>query len=113
MQTTLDHLTWEEQSAQMLQELNLPVHRLGYHNLCIGIPGFRENPTQSLSNELYPRIAAQTGCTGSPAVEHSIREAIRAAYGNRDPQVWERCFPGCRGVPSNKLFIATLAERLK
>jgi len=85
MQTTLDHLTWEEQSAQMLQELNLPVHRLGYHNLCIGIP----------------------------AVEHSIREAIRAAYGNRDPQVWERCFPGCRGVPSNKLFIATLAERLK
>lgn len=110
---TASDLTHEEQIAQILHELNFPVYRIGYIQLCIGIPHFFSDFTQSLSKELYPYIAAQVGNTSTLAVEHAIREVIRAAYESCDPKVWEKFFPGERKVPSNKLFIATLAERLK
>ena len=104
---------WNEEISRLLQVLGVPLHRNGYYYLGIGVPKFREDPTQSLCKELYPYIASQIRCTGSTAVEHAIRESIRAAWENRKPEVWRQYFPESETVPTNKLFIATLAERLK
>jgi len=101
-----------EQTTDMLHELALPIHRRGYSCLCIGIPHFATDRTQSLSKELYPFIAAYYGYSDWHAVESAIRDVILTAWENRNPAVWEKYFPNQSRVPSNKQFIATLAERL-
>ena len=106
-------LTPQEQTKQMLHELHFQAHRLGYKQLCPGIPHYRENDIQSLSKDLYPWLAEQFDHVTPQAVEHAIREAIRHAWQDRDPEIWETYFPGAVKRPSNKQFIATLAERLK
>ena len=111
--STETNLTPQEQTMRMLHELCLPVYRLGYKQLCVGIPHYRENGIQNLSKDLYPWLAEQFDHVSPQAVEHAIREAIRYAWEHRDPEVWAQYFPGSAKQPSNKQFIATLAERLK
>lgn len=101
-----------EQTTDMLHELALPIHRRGYSCLCIGIPRFAPDRSQSLSKELYPCIAKYYGYSDWHAVESAIRDVILTAWENRDPVVWEKYFPNQGKVPSNKQFIATLAERI-
>ena len=110
---TAEGLTREEQVVQMLRELNIPIHRIGYQQLCIAIPYFRTDTTKTLSKDVYPYVASKSGNINPLAVEHSLREVIHAAYESCDTQVWESYFPRIRKIPSNKQFIATLAERLK
>lgn len=100
-------------TAEMLHELGLSIHRLGYKQLCVAIPCFAINDEQSLTKELYPYIAKQFGYEDWHAVEHAMRFVILSAWENRDPDVWEKYFPNAKKPPSNKCFIATLAERLK
>lgn len=97
---------------QMLRELSVPIHRTGYRQLCIAIPRFAQDSSQSLTKELYPYVAAQLGCADWRTVEHSIRVVILDAWQRRNPKVWEKYFPGAQKPPSNKQFIATLAEFL-
>lgn len=97
----------------MLRELNIPVHRIVYKQLHVAIPCYHQDDTRSLAKDLYPHIAEQFGHTTSQAVEHSIREAIHCGWGNRDPEIWEHYFPRPAKAPSNKQFIAVLAERLE
>jgi len=106
-------LSPQEQTKQILHELRFHAHRRGYKQLCIGIPHYRENDIQSLSKDLYPWLATQFDHVTPQAVEHAIREAIGCAWRHRDPEVWDLYFPGIVRQPSNKQFIATLAERLK
>lgn len=103
----------QEQVTEMLHELALPKHRRGYSCLCIGLPRFAEDTTQSLTKELYPYIAETFDYPDWRAVEHAIRDVIQAAWESRDPAVWEEYFPNQNKVPSNKRFIAALAERIK
>ena len=110
---TAEGLTREEQVIQMLQELGVPIHRLGYQQLCIAIPYFHTDTTKTLSKDVYPYVARQSGNISPLAVEHSMREVIHAAYECCNTQVWEKYFPRNQKIPSNKRFIATLAERLK
>jgi len=105
-------LTEQEKARKMLHELHFQAHRLGYKQLCIGVPYYHQNNVQSLSKELYPWIAAQFDHVTSQAVEHAVREAIRHAWECREAEVWKQYFPGAVRPPSNKQFIATLAERL-
>jgi len=105
--------TYTEQTAKMLQCLNIPIHRIGRVQLLIGIPRFALDPVQSLSKELYPYIAAQCGCRDWRAVERAIREAILYAWDHQDPASWELYFPGIGKPPSNKRFISNLASFLK
>lgn len=97
---------------RILLEIGFPAHRAGYKQLKCGIPRFAMDDQQSLTGELYPYIAETLGYTDERAVERSIRRAILYVWqhGNRD--AWEKYFPGCRNVPSNKRFIATIAEYL-
>lgn len=106
-------LTAHDQTCQMLHELGISVHRHGYQQLRIGIPHFAHDSTQALAKELYPYISDQLGFTGGCAVERSIRGVISDAWKQRDPDVWDRYFPKYQNHPSNKEFIATLAERLE
>ena len=110
---TAEGLTQEEQVVQMLRELNVPIHRIGYHQLCIAISYFHTDTTKTLSKDVYPYVARQSGNISPLAVEHSIRESIRSAYESCDAEVWGTYFPRLQKNPSNKQFIATLTERLK
>ena len=102
-----------DRMVSILLELGIPVHRVGYKQLCVAIPAYAEDDAQTLSKELFPYVAAKLGYCDWRAVEHSIREAIVYAWKRRDPAVWSRYFTNCRKAPSNKLFIATIASRIR
>ena len=96
-----------------LRRLGIPLHRAGFQQLRVGIPIFAQNETQLLQKELYPVIAKLCGNRSADQVEHTIRKAIEEAWKNRDPAVWEEYFPGWKKAPSNKVFIAVLAQKLR
>lgn len=103
----------QAQAAGMLHELGFPSHRLGYKQLCIAIPRFSANDTQCLTKELYPYLAKRYSYPDWRAAESAIRDVIVGVWAERDPAVWDKYFPNLKKAPSNKQFIATLAERLK
>lgn len=112
-QTTSTFSSRQEQTADMLHELEFPSHRLGYKQLCTAIPRFSTDDTQSLTKDLYPYLAKHYAYLDWRAPESAIRDVIVAVWEERDPVVWEKYFPNLKKAPSNKQFIATLAERLK
>lgn len=97
----------------MLHELNISIHRLGYKSLSIAVPCYAVDDMQSLTKETYPYVAHCFGCTDWHSVERSIRTVILTAWDHRDPEIWNQYFPNQIKAPSNKQFIAVLAERLK
>lgn len=115
MIVTDDHRLGELQAdtIHMLHELQIGVHRLGYRHLFVAIPCYAMDNSQSMSKELYPYIAEYYGYSDWHRVEHAIRVAIMDAWERRDWIVWEHYFPGLKKPPTNKRFIATLAERLR
>lgn len=96
--------------AHLLIELGIPPHRVGYLQLCVAIPIYKKDRQQSMASELYPAVAETLGYPDWRAVEHSMRSAIVVGWEHGDPKVWKRYFPGHTEPPSNKRFIATLAE---
>lgn len=96
-----------------LHNLNCPVHRFGYDHLIVAVKRYARGDMESLSKELYPYVADQFGYTDWRAIERSIRSVIADAWDNRDPRVWALYFPRFLKAPSNKQFIATLAQRLQ
>lgn len=112
-QTTNTFPALQKQAADMLHELGFPIHRLGYKQLCIAIPRFAMDDTQSLTKDLYPYLATYFAYSDWRAAESAIRDVIVAVWADRDPAVWGKYFPNLKKPPSNKQFIATLAERLK
>lgn len=105
-----------DQTVVHLHILNFSTHLDGYHQLCVGIPIFAQNPNMRLSKELYPAIAEHFGLPDARTVEHSIRKAITSAWSSRTDTVWAKYFlpkpDGTIPCPSNKEFIARLAEML-
>lgn len=99
-----------------LRLLQVPTHLDGYRQLCLAIPMFAQNPQQLITKELYPAVARLCGSRDGRAVEHSIRNAIHAAWKQRDNAIWRKYFSlGPRGFipcPTNKEFICRLAEIL-
>ncbi|MBE6982880.1 MAG: hypothetical protein E7435_01135 [Ruminococcaceae bacterium] len=102
----------QKRVSSTLRKLGFPVYRNGFRCLRYAIPRFSQDPNQSITKELYPYVAERLQFTGWMAVEKAVREAISAAWKNRDPKKWEELFPGCEKAPSNKQLIATLAELL-
>ena len=99
--------------SRMLRDLNFAVHRTGYRHLITAIIRYTQDDSQCLSKEIYPHVARSFGYSDWRAVEHSIRTSIHQAWRHRDPAVWNSYFPGLPHPPTNKHFIATLAEMLK
>lgn len=102
-----------EQTRQMLRELEFSPCHTGYKMLCIAIPSYAKNNTQSITKELYPSLSKQFGSFNFQAAERSIRYAIAEAWRHGDPEHWKRYFPKCAKAPSNMVFIAELSELLK
>ena len=102
-----------EQVLYALRQLSVPVHLSGYRCLCVAIPKFALDISQSMCGELYPAVAKELEYMDWRAVEFAVRRAILAAWEHRDGEVWEEYFPGITKAPSNKQFIATLAQRIK
>lgn len=96
----------------MLDELGVPVYRVGYRQLQMAIIQYSQDDTQSLTKQIYPSIAAYWGGSDVRSVDRAIHLAIVDAWNNRDPETWEHYFPGAQTPPSNKQFIATLAALL-
>lgn len=105
--------TVPEQVLLDLRQLNVPVYLSGYRCLCVAIPKFAQDISQSMCSELYPAVAKELGYIDWRAVEFAIRRAILSAWEHRDPDAWAEYFPGNTKVPTNKQFIATLAQRIK
>lgn len=103
----------EPASYMLVHVLRFPVYRIGYNYLILLICCFSVDSTLSLTKELYPFVAGYFGASSWKAVEHAVRIIILVAWEQRDEQVWEEFFPGATQPPTNKQFIATLAERLK
>lgn len=100
----------QRSANRILHELGIPVHRIGYKQLCLAIVHYSQHDIQSLSKELYPAVAAHFGYTDWHPVEHAIRLVICQAWSIRDAELWEQYFTNPVKPPSNKQFIATIAE---
>ena len=103
----------QDDTIKMLHHLRISVHRLGYKCLTIAIPCYAINDTQSLSKETYPYVARRLGYMDWRGVERAIRTVILDAWVQRDLDAWGGYFPNQKKVPTNKQFIAVLAERLR
>lgn len=97
-------------AAAHLAALGFSGKHAGYHQLRVGIPLFRQDPSLRMDKELYPAIAVRLAQGTPKQISRSIDTAIQAAWAQRDSAVWDRYFPGCTDCPTNKAFIARLAE---
>lgn len=105
--------TLREFTSRILHELRFGVHRLGYKQLLLLIPCYALDDNQSFTKELYPYAADYFGYATWKPIEHTVRDSITNAWSSRDLAVWEKYFPGMQKPPSNKQFIAVIAERIK
>ena len=101
--------------SNLLLMLSVPTKLKGYACLREAILEMVKDPSQSITKELYPKVAKL--CEGNAAqVERSIRGAITAAWEHRDEQVWRMYFrPNQHGEldrPTNAAFISALAARV-
>ena len=99
--------------GRQLQELGIPIHRSGYKQLCIAIPYYAAHSTHSITKDLYPYVAEQFGYVDCRSVERSMRYAISTSWKRRNGTAWDRLFPDSVKSPSNALFIATIANRIR
>lgn len=87
----------------------------GFGYLTDGVPLYAQDPTQSITKELYAAIG-QLRRKEASLVERSIRSAIDKAWRERDEQVWRQYFraapDGSVPRPSNGVFIARMAQLL-
>lgn len=102
-------------ASNLLLSLGVPTKLRGYACLREALLEAMRDPSQPVTKELYPAVAAI--CGGNAAqVERSIRSAINAAWCRRDEQLWRLYFkPGPDGViprPTNAAFISRLTDRL-
>lgn len=96
-----------------LLRLGIPAHLGGFTLLRVGIPLFVQDEQQSLNKELYPAIAELCGSSSVKSVERSIRRIILQSWQNRNRATWEEYFPERTVYPTNKEFIAVLAQKVR
>lgn len=106
-------VTPQETAEKHLLRLGLSPHLAGFAQLRAGIPLFAQDSSQQLKKELYPAIAEVCGNDGFEQVERSIRQSIKEAWNRGDRSVWAEYFPGRTNAPTNKVFIAVLAQKLR
>lgn len=101
----------------LLLKPGIPQHIKGYHFLGTAIEAVQENPNRldAITKDLYSYIAKTHGSTSS-RVERAIRHAIETAFDRCDLDTFDDIFgysiDARRGKPTNKHFIAALAEVL-
>ncbi len=97
-------------AAAHMKVLQLPSERAGFQLLRVAIPLFAQDPAIGLTKELYPEVARLCGTSGNLSVERSIRSLIKDTWKVRNISIWEHYFPNQTKYPTNKQFIACLAQ---
>ena len=104
--------------SEIMHELGVPAHIKGYQYLRYAIVLSVEDPKlmSSVTKVLYPTIAERFDTTAS-RVERAIRHAIEVAWDRGDVDVLNSYFgytiQVSRGKPTNREFIAMIADRLR
>ena len=86
-----------------LMRLNVPVHWLGYEQLCVGVALFAKDTTQPMCCELYPAIARQwaVGIGARWNFSYAERSARPGTVAIRKPgQHISRTFKRCPAISS-------------
>lgn len=101
--------------SNMLMRLGVPTKLKGYNYLREAILKMSQEPSQSITKELYPSVAST--CHATPVqIERSIRSAISISWSSRDDGIWRLYFGGNGSSqiprPSNGAFISRLADLL-
>lgn len=102
----------------VLLELRVPTKSAGFDYLKNAIIMFCENPTQSITKELYPKVGkCYDPKVGSYLIEIAIRRVISIAWESRDEELWGCFFFPDEGgnfpKPTNAEFISMLAYFLE
>lgn len=102
----------QRRTAILLRYLEIPEHRDGFRYLQTGIPLYVNDPTQSITKDLYPAIARLHGSKNDKAVEKAIREVVEYSWNRRNVLKWKVYFPRHAHRPTNKQFFSRLAQML-
>ena len=106
----------ESFTSDLLQALGFNPATAGTRYLRAGIPIYARDQNLQFCKEVIPEIAETCHCRSTDQVEHGIREAIRFAWHNGEPNAWQDYFSFSRltatKCPTNKAFIARLALEL-
>lgn len=104
--------------SEILVELGMPAHILGYRYTIYAIKLAIENPNiiHAITCELYPAVAEKYG-TIARRCERAIRHAIERTWDRADIDVIEMYFGNTisitKGKPTNSEFIARMANIVK
>lgn len=110
--------TVEKTLTSILPRLGISPNIKGYHYICEAIQIFLDSPriTISFSKELYPEIATRYNVTAL-SIEHAIRNAIHVGYNHCNSEfadsIFQNTLQSKSDVPTNTLFITTLAQWIK
>ena len=105
----------EDVISEILVELGMPSHIIGYQYSVCAIKIAVENPDiiNAITKELYPSVAEHYGTTASRA-ERAIRHGIECAWDRCDFDVIEKYFGNTisltKGRPTNSEFIARVSN---
>ena len=104
------------QVSSMLLSLGVPTKLRGYGYLREAVLLMTKRPSQSITKELYPAVAASCGATAAQ-VERSIRSAVKLSFQRQEDSTWQMYFPtgdaGNRRPPTNTEMITCIADRLR
>ena len=98
--------------VQRLTSLSVPEGLDGWKCLLVMIPSYFRDPGQSFTKELYPEAGKRFHRSGA-AADRDVRYALRQAWDQGDPLIWQHYFPGAVKCPSNSEFIRRMAEELE
>ena len=105
-----------ERAEGMLQVLGFKPQLHQYPFLLEALLLYKEDPKQSITKVLYPKVAKKLGGNWT-RVEKSIRDLIKFVWTTRDEQIWKAFFPENAyndnlRAPSNKQFLHHLSDML-
>ena len=103
--------------TQIMHELGIPAHILGYRYVRYAITLVVQNPEMlnHVTKVLYPTVAKYFNTTGS-RVERAIRHAIEVAWDRGNVDVLQQWFgytvSNAKGKPTNTEFIGLVADAI-
>ena len=117
VETTNPDYPLYKEISKILKHIGVPGHLLGwgYVREAVILAMKNRNILTAINSKLYPQIARKFDTTPS-RVERAIRHAIEVAWDRGDMDVLCGYFGSTisadRGKPTNKEFIATVADHL-
>lgn len=99
-------------ACRILSELGISTKYGGHDCITAAMILLNVNSKMAITKELYPAVAKICNCKHNH-VERNIRSAIEATWSRRNPEVWDRYFPGFVDRPSNGAFLRTMVKVLQ